>query len=385
MCDVTKTSSTRPSICLDLGSFPRIKPEILQAYLTALDLAGVDPLGVYSAGRRAHSLLQAARESVAESLGVSAAEVRFTANLSVALHTVIGSLVRGQSRRGTIAVLTAVERAAAFNGADFHAEHQLVAPVDGTGRVVLSEWDRLVSAPTTAVAVAQHANQETGIGQETDSLHAIAKSAGIPLIVDASMTLGRTPIPEGWDAIVADGRALGAPVNIGVMIVRHATRWLPVWPEDANSWLPGGVDIAAAFAVAAALESRIAAGAEEQLRQRDLVEHLTTQLASQQNVGVEVVGTAQDRLAPHVVCLSLSDVDGELLATELDRRAVSVGAGSACASTSLEPSHVLRAMGITAAGSIRISVDHATTRDDVDAFLAALPPALAATRRLLSP
>jgi cysteine desulfurase len=137
------------------------------------------------------------------------------------------------------------------------------------------------------------------------------------------------------------------------------------------------VDPAAAFAAAVAYEQALERQEASGRTRAALVERIRSQAAT--HAGVRAVGDPEHRL-PHVVTLAFDGVDGEALATELDRRGVAVGTGSACSSSTVEPSHVLTAMGVPFDGSIRITLDAQATAADVEVLLRDLGPALETVR-----
>jgi cysteine desulfurase len=140
------------------------------------------------------------------------------------------------------------------------------------------------------------------------------------------------------------------------------------------------VSVPAAFAAAVALQAVQADREAEDARRRALVGRIRSAVAAVPDV--EVVGDADARL-PHVATFSFLYVDGEALLVELDRAGIAVGSGSACTSGTLEPSHVLGAMGVLTHGNVRIALDRSTTEEDVDRFLAVLPDAVARVREML--
>src|SRR5690606_34284766 len=162
--------------------------------------------------------------------------------------------------------------------------------------------------------------------------------------------------------------------------VRQRVRTAPAGPEDEDPWAPGGVSVPLAFAAAVALQAVEADRVAQDARRRELVDRLRAGLA--QVPDVEVVGDPDDRL-PHVATFSFLYVDGEALVTRLDRLGFAVGSGSACTASTLEPSHVLAAMGVLTHGNVRVALDRSTTAEDVDRFCAALPGAVAEVREML--
>ena len=208
-----------------------------------------------------------------------------------------------------------------------------------------------------------------------------ARRAGVPLLVDAGASAGHVELPDTWDVLAAGPGDLGGPGGLGVLVVRPRVRWARDWPDDEDAWFPGGVSVPAAVAAAVALEHAVAErGGTDALRRR-LVDRIRVTVAATVP-DVEVVGDAVHRL-PHVVTFSCLHVDGEALVAELDRLGFSVGSGSACTSSALEPSHVLAAMGVLTHGNLRLTLPPTVTDDDVDRFLAVLPGAARRVRDLL--
>ncbi len=224
-------------------------------------------------------------------------------------------------------------------------------------------------------AALQAANHEVGTCQPVDAV--AAALAGLPLVVDASQTLGHSPVPAGWSVLAADARAWGGP-GVGLLAVRTGTRWRSPYPEDDGGRLPGLVDLPSVVAAAASLRAVLAERDAVAVRHRALIERVRTRVA-RTVPDVEVLGDPVDRL-PHLVTFSCLYVDGEALIIELDRRGFAVSSGSSCTSSTLRPSHVLVAMGALTSGNLRVSLHRDTTEPDIDAFLAVLPEVVAQVR-----
>ena len=197
----------------------------------------------------------------------------------------------------------------------------------------------------------------------------------MPLFVDACASAGRLPLPEGWTALAASAHKWGGPPGVGVLVVRRGARWRDPFPEDerAVEHGTGFENVPAILAAAAALQAVVSEREAENVRAHALVEWIRRVVGDLPDV--EVVGDPVDRL-PHLVTFSCLYVDGEALVTELDRLGFEVASGSACTSSTLEPSHVLAAMGALTHGNVRVSVDRNTTDDDVERLLAELPGAI---------
>ena len=190
--------------------------------------------------------------------------------------------------------------------------------------------------------------------------------------MDACASMGRLPLPDG----LVGGRRLGAQVGRPGRGRRAAgpqgRPWRNPFPEDdrVDERVAGFENVPAALGAAAALQAVVAERDEVNARQHALVDRIRARVAEIPDT--EVVGDPVDRL-PHLVTFSFLYVDGEAIVDALNRRGFEVASGSACTASTLEPSHVLAAMGALTHGNVRVSLTRDATEADVDAFLAALP------------
>ena len=375
-------------VLLDAASAPML-PAARATLMAALDAGWADPRRLYAEGRRARALLDQAREVLAGGLGVRPAEVSFLPGGAAALRAGMEGLQYAGRRRGARMVATAVEHSAILTTGRYHAaqaqEPSLFAevPVDRLGRVDLSALEEAVAVPGTVLAAVQSANGEVGTRQPLEQVHGLCRTHGIPLLVDAMASLGRDATPAHYDVLAGDARSWGGPSGLGVLVVPERTRWRR--PGPASEVEHGRTDVepmvAIALAAAEAWRQTQATRVNQAARSSAMVSRLRAAAADLRDV--DVVGDADDRL-PHVLTFSLLYVDGEALLTELDRRGFAVGSGSACTSSTLEPSHVLAAMGVLTHGNVRITLPlntiAPTIEDDVNRFIAELPDAVAAVR-----
>src|SRR5690606_30845320 len=328
-----------------------------------------DPRRLHTEGRRAAALLTGAREAVADVLGARTEEVRFTPSHTASLHVAVAQVAQARRRHGGDVVVGAAERAAVLHAADHVLApdgRRVTVPVDTSGRVDVDAYATALSAGGVALAALQHANGEVGTTQPVEAVHEAARTAGVPLLVDAGASLGHAVVGPAWDVLAADPADWGAPAGVGIAAARQRTRTVATAPDDPAPWAPGGVSVPAVFAAAVALQAAEADRAQADARRRALVDEIRARVALIPDV--EVVGDPSERL-PHVVTFSFLYVDGEALVTELDRAGFAVGSGSACTASTLEPSHVLAAMGVLTHGNVRIALDRSTTRAEVDRFL----------------
>ena len=378
-------------VLLDAASAPML-PSARATLMAALDAGWADPQRLYAEARRARALLDQARELLADGLGVRPPEVSFLPGGPAALRAGIEGLRYAGRRRGARMVATAVEHSTILTTGRYHAAQadnaSLLAEVgvDRVGRVDLPALEDALSVPGTILAAVQSANGEIGTRQPLELAHGLCRTRGIPLLVDAMASLGHDPTPTNFDVLAGDARSWGGPAGLGVLVVPERTRWRRPGPTSEVEHGRTDVEpmVAIALAAAEAWRQTAAGRLEEAARSSAIIGRLRAAAADLRDV--DVVGDADDRL-PHVLTFSLLYVDGEALVTELDRRGFAVGSGSACTSSTLEPSHVLAAMGVLTHGNVRITLPlnaiAPTLEADVDRFIAELPDAVAVVRAQL--
>lgn len=373
----------------DAASGEPLHPRARQVLLAALDEGWSDPGRLYRSARQARMLLDGARETVAAALGARPDEVRFAASGTQALHEgVLGGLA-GRRRTGSLLVHSAVEHSAVLQAAQTYVAGGGAAraiSVDRSGRVDLDQWraaldgDSGRKAPQDAVALAclQSANHEVGTCQPLDEAAQVCARTGVPLLVDASQSVGREPLSDGWSLLTASAHKWGGPAGVGVLAVRTGVRFHSPFPTDDRPDLPGFPDVPAVLAAAAALQAVLADREALGTEQRALVDRIRAEVP-RRVPDVEVVGDPVRRL-PHLVTFSCLYVDGEALVTALDREGFAVSSGSSCTSSTLRPSHVLEAMGVLTHGNVRVSLSRDVTAGDVERFLDVLPRVVAGVR-----
>ncbi|MCW5249241.1 MULTISPECIES: cysteine desulfurase/sulfurtransferase TusA family protein [unclassified Streptomyces] len=369
----------------DAASAAPLHPVARQALLASLDEGWADPARLHQEGRRARLLLDAAREAAAEAVGCRPDELVFTPSGTHAVHGGIAGALAGRRRTGGHLIVSSVEHSSVLHAAEAHeaAGGSLTrVAVDRAGAVDPAAYAAALR-PDTALACLQSANHEVGTEQPVAEAADICRAAGVPLLVDAAQSLGWGPVPGAWSLLAASAHKWGGPPGVGLLVVRKGTRFAPRGPADEreSGRSPGFGNLPAVVAAAASLRAVRAEAAREAARLRELTERVRERVPALVP-DVEVVGDPVRRL-PGVVTFSCLYVDGEALLHELDRSGFSVSSGSSCTSSTLTPSHVLRAMGVLSEGNIRVSLPPGTPAEDVERFLAVLPGAVAGVRARL--
>ncbi|MBL1087207.1 aminotransferase class V-fold PLP-dependent enzyme [Streptomyces actinomycinicus] len=369
----------------DAASAAPLHPVARQALLASLDEGWADPARLYREGRRARMLLDAAREAAAEAVGCRADEVVFTPSGTRALHAGIAGASAGRRRVGRHLIVSAVEHSSVLHSAELHeAAGGTVTrvAVNRAGAVTPSAYAAALR-PDTALACLQSANHEVGTAQPVAEVAEVCRAAGVPLLVDAAQSLGWGPVAGAWSLLAASAHKWGGPSGVGLLVVRKGVRFAAQGPVDEreSGRAPGFENIPAIVAAVASLRAVRAEAAQEAVRLRELTERIRTRVP-QLVPDVEVVGDAAQRL-PGIVTFSCLYVDGEALLHELDRAGFSVSSGSSCTSSTLTPSHVLKAMGVLSEGNVRVSLPPGTAEADVERFLEVLPGVVSGVREKL--
>ncbi|WP_327323094.1 cysteine desulfurase/sulfurtransferase TusA family protein [Streptomyces sp. NBC_01210] len=370
----------------DAASSAPLHPVARQALQASLDEGWADPARLYREGRRARLLLDAAREAAAEAVGCRPDELVFTPSGTHAVHLGISGALAGRRRVGRHLVVSAVEHSSVLHAAAAHEAVDGTAvtevPVDRAGAVSPAVYAAALREDT-ALACLQSANHEVGSEQPVDLVAEACRTAGVPLLVDAAQSLGWGPVEGDWSLLAASAHKWGGPAGVGLLAVRKGVRFAPQGPADEreSGRTAGFQNIPAIVAAAASLRAVRAEAADEAVRLRALVDRIRARVP-ELVPDVEVVGDPVRRL-PHLVTFSCLYVDGETLLHELDRAGFSVSSGSSCTSSTLTPSHVLRAMGVLSEGNVRVSLPLGTTEVEVDRFLEVLPGVVAGVRERL--
>src|SRR6266571_4703523 len=363
----------------DAASAEPLSPAAREALLAALDDGWADPVRLYREGRRASLLLDQARERVAGLLRCRADELAFTSSGTQAVHlAVLGAVgARQSASRGPgHVVVSAVEHSSVLNAAaqaERAGSQVTIAGVGADGRVDVAGFTEAIRRDRTVLACLQSANHEVGTIQPVEEIAAECTAATVPLLVDAAASVGRVPLPAGWSMLAASGHKWGGPPGVGVMVIRKSVRWrspVPAGNREGHR-VPGFPNLPAILAATAALEAFDADRVQADIALRQLTGQIRDHIPAL--VPDCVLHGDRSRALPHIVTFSCLYIDGEALVIELDKAGFSVSSGSACATDTQQPSHVLAAMGAITHGNVRVSLPRGTTGESVTKFLALLP------------
>ncbi|WP_175412464.1 cysteine desulfurase/sulfurtransferase TusA family protein [Streptomyces sp. TRM64462] len=372
-------------VYFDVASSAPLHPVARQALLASLDEGWADPARLYREGRRARMLLDAAREAAADAVGCRPDELTFTPSGTRAVHTGMAGALAGRWRTGRHLVVSAVEHSSVLHAAAAHEADGGAVTEVAVRRSGAVDPEAYAAAlrDDTALACLQSANHEVGTVQPVAEVAEACRAAGVPLLVDAAQSLGWGRVDGDWSLLTGSAHKWGGPAGVGLLVVRKGVRFAGQGPADEreSGRAPGFENIPAVVAAAASLRAVRDEAAAEAARLRALVDRIRARVA-ESVPDAEVVGDPVRRL-PHLVTFSCLYVDGEALLHALDGAGFSVSSGSSCTSSTLTPSHVLRAMGVLSEGNVRVSLPLGVPDAEVERFLEVLPGAVAGVREQL--
>ncbi|PLX50181.1 MAG: cysteine desulfurase NifS [Desulfobulbaceae bacterium] len=380
------------TIYMDNNATTRVAPEVLETMLPYFSELYGNPSSMHSFGDQVGGAVKKARQQVADLLGAQPEEIIFTSCGTESDSTAIFSALQVAPEKRHI-VTTRVEHPAVKNLCENldrltgHKHRVTQLPVESDGTLDLKRYEEALADDTAIVSV-MWANNETGVIFPIDEMAKIAKSRGILFHTDAVQAVGKIPInlaETPVDFLSVSGHKLHAPKGVGVLYVRKRTPFMPflMGGHQERGRRGGTENVTSIIGMGKACEL----AANNMRRENTTVRLLRDKLENgllKRVPNTLLNGHKEERL-PNTTNVSFEYVEGEAILLHLDRYGICASSGSACTSGSLEPSHVLRAMGVpfTAAhGSIRFSLSVYNTEDEVDYILEKLPPVIAKLREM---
>ena len=387
---------TRKTVYLDHAASSPLRQQARDALLAYEEApyAGANPNSLHTMGRQAARALDGARAELARCLGgrIRPADVTFTSGGTESNNLAVLGMAEGarsRDRRRTCVVLSAIEHDSILDLVPMLHDRGFevrLAKCDRSGVVTPELLGEALDASCALVSV-MSANNETGVVQPVGQLARAAHAAGALFHTDAVQAFGRIPLDlAGVDAVSVAAHKIGGPVGIGALAVRGRVPLRPMMLGGGQELgrRPGTQDVSSALAFAAAATWCCANLEQNRAATAGLACGLYARLCAEGTGIRPTAGTevGADRL-PGIVSVVVPSMDSETLILALDQQGFEVSAGSACSSGSLDPSHVLSAMGVPrndALGSLRVSFDERCPREDLDAFADALLAIVAAGR-----
>jgi cysteine desulfurase len=376
-------------IYLDNNATTKVDPEVIATMLPYLTEFYGNPSSMHTFGGQVGKAVKKAREQIAALLGAEASEIVFTSCGSESNNTAIRAALAARAERRHI-ITTSVEHPAVLNVCKQLEKQGYIVTylsVDPQGQLDLMELEAAITGNTALVST-MYANNETGTIFPIEQIGAIAKEYGAVFHVDAVQAVGKVPLNlqnSTIDLLTLSGHKLHAPKGIGALYVRRGFVFRPLLigghqergRRAGTENVPGIVGLGKA-AQLEAFHLEEATKREKKLRDR-LEKGLLETISD-----CQVNGDIKHRL-PNTTNIGFKYIEGEAILLSLDKYGICASSGSACTSGSLEPSHVLQAMGLPYTilhGSIRFSLSRYTTDAEIDLVLDVMPPIVRRLREL---
>lgn len=375
-------------VYLDYAASAPMVPEAkaAEAAYAEAPYAGANPNSLHTLGREAAMALEGGRREIAKALGggFRPGEIVFTSGGTESNNLALYGIAEGartRDRKRTRVVVSAIEHDSELDVVPALKDRGFVVTLvrpGRDGRIAPEELERAVG-PDCALVSIMSANNETGVIQPVAELAEIAHKAGALMHTDAVQAFGRIPLAiDTCDAVSIAAHKIGGPVGIGALALRMRCPFRPQnfgGGQEAGK-RPGTQDVRGALAFAAAAKAQTDHLAERRSACAAKANRLFQKICAP-GTGIQPSTTAQidDTRLPGMVSIYVPGLDSETLILKLDQKGFEVSAGSACSSGSLDPSHVLSAMGIArndALGALRISFDERVSDEDLDRFADAL-------------
>jgi cysteine desulfurase len=365
---------------MDHAATTPVRPEVLEAMLPYFNTEFGNPSSVYSWGRSARKALDSARDLVAELLGASASEIVFTAGGSEGANMAVKGVAWADQGRGKHIITSAIEHHAVLDTVlwlEKQGFEVTVLPVDEFGSVSPAQVREALRPDTILVSI-MHANNEVGTIQPISEIGAIVREHGAKFHTDAVQTAGVLELDVqalNVDLLSISAHKFYGPKGVGALYVRKGVRLHPLVHGGAQEKRrrAGTENTAGIVGMAKALELAQAERVDENARLTKMRDRLIQGL--QKIPHTRVNGSLEQRL-PNNVNVCFEFIEGESMLLNLDLRGIAASSGSACTSGSLDPSHVLLAMGLSheiAHGSLRLTLGRDNTEADVDVVLQEVP------------
>ncbi|MCK9173777.1 MAG: cysteine desulfurase NifS [Desulforhopalus sp.] len=383
-----------PVIYMDNNATTQVAPEVFEAMTPYLTELYGNPSSMHTFGGQVGEAVKKARQQVATLLGAYPDEIIFTSCGTESDSTAVLSALRSFPEKRHV-ITSQVEHPAILNLSESlevmtGRRYRVTAlKVDSTGMIDLKEYEDALSDDTAIVSM-MWANNETGNIYPVKEMAQMAKERGILFHTDSVQAVGKVPInlaEVAVDFLSMSGHKLHAPKGTGILYVRRGTPYVPFLAggHQEGGRRGGTENVASIVALGKACEMAGARMEEENTRVKALRDRLEAGLL--QSVPQSILNGNRENRLPNTTNISFEMVEGEAILLHMNLYNICASSGSACTSGSLEPSHVLRAMGVpfTAAhGSVRFSLSAYNSEEEVD-FVLGKMPGIIETLRAMSP
>ena len=377
-------------VYLDNNATTKVDEEVVKAMLPYFSEYYGNPFSLHLFGAETGKAVSEARQTIADILKAKPSEIIFTASGSEADNLAIRGIAKAYKHRGKHIITSTIEHPAVKNTFMDLMEDGFeitMVPVDENGVMIMDEFKKALREDTILVSV-MHANNEVGSFQPIEEIAKITKERKIIFHVDAVQTMGKVEIyPEkmGIDLLSFSGHKFHAPKGIGVLYKRDGVRLARIITggNQEGKRRPGTSNVPYIVGLAKALQMAVANMKEEWNREETLRDYFEDEV-SKRIPEIKINGKGARRL-PGTSSITFKYLEGESMLLNLSLKGIAVSSGSACSSDSLQPSHVLLAMGVPAEfahGTLRFSLSKYTTKEEIDYTIESLVEIIGKLREL---
>ena len=377
-------------VYLDNNATTKVDEEVVKAMIPYFSEYYGNPFSLHLFGNETGLAVTQARQTIADILKAKPNEIIFTASGSEADNLAIRGIAKAYKHRGKHIITSTIEHPAVKNTFMDLMEDGFeitMVPVDENGVMIMDEFKKALREDTILVSV-MHANNEVGSFQPIEEIAKITKERKIIFHVDAVQTMGKVEIyPEkmGIDLLSFSGHKFHAPKGIGVLYKRDGVRLARIITggNQEGKRRPGTSNVPYIVGLAKALEMAVANMKEEWNREETLRNYFEDEV-SKRIPEIKINGKGARRL-PGTSSITFKYLEGESMLLNLSLKGIAVSSGSACSSDSLQPSHVLLAMGVPAEfahGTLRFSLSKYTTKEEIDYTIESLVEIIGKLREL---
>ena len=377
-------------IYLDYAATTPVRPEVMKAMLPYFTEVSGNPSSIHACGQEAKGAIEEARTRVASTIGAQEGEIVFTSGGTEADNYALKGVAYANESKGNHIITSSIEHHAVLETARFlqgKGFNVTYLPVDRYGMVDPDEVKQAITGKTILISV-MHANNEVGTLQPIAEIGKIAKEAGVYFHTDAVQTVGHLPVDVdelGADLLSISAHKLYGPKGIGALYIRKGTRLV--------SFIHGGEQERRRRASTENVPGIVGLGIAAELAGQEMGEESERLIYLRNKLIKELLGRIehtrlnghpQERL-PNNANVTIDFAEGESMCLNLDLEGICVSTGSACSSSSLEPSHILLAMGLPheqVHSSLRFTLGKWTTEEDITRVLEILPEIVAKLRAI---
>ena len=368
-------------IYMDHAATTAVKEEVLQEMLPYFSQIYGNPSSIYSFGRDAKRAIEVARDKVAKALGTNPSEIYFTAGGSESDNWAVKGVAYANRKKGNHIITTAIEHHAVLDTCKYLDKNGFqitYLPVDKDGLITAQQVADAITDKTILITV-MYANNEIGVTQPIQEIGKIAKEKGIYFHTDAVQAIGAIPVSISdlhVDFLSLAAHKFYGPKGIGVLYIRRGVQletFIHGGAQERNK-RAGTENVPGIVGLGKAIEIAVNQLDSYSSHVQHLRDRLITEVMSKVP-NVRLNGHPTKRL-PGNVNFSIEYIEGESLLLSLDMKGIAASSGSACTSGSLDPSHVLLAIGLPheiAHGSLRLTLGEENTDEDVDYCVEVIP------------